>query len=176
MGFFDSLLKQGARKIISEVTNAAIDNVTDELKKNFSNDSAEKAITDVQREPESENARLSREYGYQIPEGYEDVAEEDVVRKLRAVFRKEFPQYEIREEVSPTTIGGTGNFMPYTFGVYENGEPKLFIMEVYNNTCRERLYRWSKEQAEKAGVPLINFVAVFENRLDYIIDRLHQYL
>lgn len=122
MGFLDSLLRQGAKKIISEVADA------------------------------------------------------EVEEKLRAVFSHEFPQYEIREDVSPTTIGGTGNFMNYTFGVYENGAPKLFIMVVGNNDCAKRTYRWSKEQAERAGVTLINFVAQFENRMDYIIDRLHQYL
>ncbi len=175
MGLFDSILKQGAKRLISEVTNAAIDTVTDEIKKNFadggSNNTTTSTATTVKKE-----LSLEERLGYKVPEGYEDVAEETVDVKLRAVFQREFPQYEIREGVSPTTIGGTGNFMPYTFGVYENGQPKLFIMEVYNNTCRERLYRWSKEEAEKAGVPMINFVGLFENKIDYIIDRLHQYL
>ncbi|MBQ9140508.1 MAG: hypothetical protein IJX63_01775 [Lachnospiraceae bacterium] len=111
-----------------------------------------------------------------VPTGYEGLEEEDVDRKLRAVLAKEFPQYEVREQVSPTTLGGTGKFKPYDFGIYENGAPKLFIMVVYNNTCAQREYRWSKEQAEAAGVTMINFVFAFENRLDYIIDRLHQFL
>ena len=49
-------------------------------------------------------------------------------------------------------------------------------MVVFSNDCALRTYRWSKEQAERAGVTMINFVAAFENRIDYIIDRLHQYL
>lgn len=111
-----------------------------------------------------------------VPAGYEDVAYKRVDIKLRAVFAREFPQYEIRENVSPTTIGGTGTFMNYSFGVYENGAPKLFIMVVDSNDCARRTYRYSKEQAERAGITMINFVMAFENRIDYIIERLHQYL
>lgn len=108
--------------------------------------------------------------------GYDGLADECVDKKLRTILAKEFPQYEVREQVSPTTLGGIGKFRAYDFGVYENGTPKLFIMVVYNNTCRQREYRWSKEQAESTGVTMINFVYAFENRIDYIIDRLHQYL
>lgn len=122
------------------------------------------------------SARKTVKVNESVPTGYEDVAEEFVADKLRAVFAREFPQYEIKENVSPTTIGGTGEFMDYSFGVYENGVPKLFIMVVFSNDCARRTYRWSKEQAERAGVTMINFVAAFENRIDYIIDRLHQYL
>lgn len=175
MGLFDSILKQGARRLISEVTNAAIDTVADEIKKNFTDGSDNNAINTTTTTVKKESS-LEERLGYKVPEGYEDVAEKMVEDKLRAVFQREFPQYEIREKVSPTTIGGTGNFRPYRFGVYENGTPKLFIMIVSHNTCRERLYRWSKEEAEKAGIPMINFVGLFENKIDYIIDRLHQYL
>lgn len=153
MGFLDSLLRQSAKKIISEVADAAMDAVRDEFASNSNRNSRDDVSTD-----------------------YEDVVDAQVEDKLRAVFAREFPQYEIKENVSPTTLGGTGKFMNYTFGVYENGAPKLFIMVVLNNDCVHRTYRWSKEEAERAGVTMINFVAQFENRIDYIIDRLHQYL
>ena len=106
----------------------------------------------------------------------DDFADKEVDEKLREILRTEFGQYEVKEQVSPTTIGGEGKFLPYDFAVYENGQPKLLIMVVYNNTCASREYRWSKEQAENAGVTLINFVYAFENKKDYMIDRLHQYL
>ncbi|MBE5883614.1 MAG: hypothetical protein E7291_04245 [Lachnospiraceae bacterium] len=169
MGFLDSLLRQGAKRLISEVTDAAIDAVKDEIisnrdKKDESNVNTMRVAASTAKADDS------------VPAGYESVAEEDVEVKLRTVFAKEFPQYEICENVSPTTLGGTGKFMDYTFGVYENGVPKLFIMVVSGNDCALRTYRWSKEEAQRAGVTLINFVAAFENRIDYIINRLHQYL
>ncbi|MBO7401791.1 MAG: hypothetical protein J6U10_02235, partial [Lachnospiraceae bacterium] len=77
---------------------------------------------------------------------------------------------------SPETLGGTGRFMRYSYGVYKDGQPKLFIMIINNNTCAMREYRWSKEQAEKAGVTLINFRLNEPNSVMYIRDRLHKYL
>lgn len=166
---FDRLLNQGA-KILTKAAAEAIENVADEIIGGFSN------ADDRQKTAAAGNMTKAMEAGQEVPAGYEDVQEEDVAVKLRAVLAREFPQYEVRQEVSPTTLGGTGRFIPYDFGVYQNGEPKLFIMVVFNNTCRQREYRWSKEEAERAGVTMINFVYCFENRIDYIINRLHQYL
>lgn len=147
MGFLDALLNKGA-EMLKEAVSDAIENVT------TANDTA--GVDNV-----TTNSAM------------EDM---DVIEKLRLILANEFPQYEVIEQVSPTTLGGTGNFLPYDFGVYEYGQPKLFIMVVYNNTCSHRDYRWSKEEAERAGVTMINFVYAFENREDYIINRLHQYL
>lgn len=152
MGLFDRLIREGAKAITKAATDA-IESVGD----------------DICRGIDSLTERVDNA-------GYDNLEEEDVDRKLRAVLAKEFPQYEVREQVSPVTLGGTGRFRPYDFGIYENDSPKLFIMVVYNNTCVQREYRWSKEQAASAGVPMINFVYAFENRMDYIINRLHQYL
>ncbi len=158
MGLFDKLLSQGAKALTKAATDV-VGNVASEFINGLTDNAADNELDEDS-----------------MPAGYEDMEEEDVEERLRAVFDREFPQYEVREEVSPTTLGGTGEFMPYSYGVYENGTPKLFIMVVMNNTCRQRLYRWSKEEAAKAGVPMINFVYSFENRIDYIINRLHQYL
>lgn len=99
-----------------------------------------------------------------------------VQSKIRNLMMAEFPEYELRENVSPTTIGGTGRFMNYTFGVYLNGQPKLFMMVIGKTTCSHREYRWSKEQAQAAGVPMINWVEHYPNKIDYMVNRLHQYL
>lgn len=96
--------------------------------------------------------------------------------KIRKVLASSFSQYEVKENISPSTIGGTGKFMNYSFGVYSAGNPKLFIMLVGKTTCSTRLYRWSKEQAEKQGVKMINFVSHYPNNEKYIEERLKQYL
>ncbi len=153
MGFLDSLLSKSAKKLVSEVAKTALDALSGES--------------------ESSDANIKT---VSVPAGYEALADTEPDTKIRAVLQKEFPQYEVRENVSPETLGGTGKFLPYSFGVYENGVPRLFIMVVYRNTCASRLYRFSKEEATKNSVPLINFVYAFENRIDYIIQRLHEYL
>ncbi|MBR4677284.1 MAG: hypothetical protein IKO99_04710 [Bacteroidales bacterium] len=96
--------------------------------------------------------------------------------KIKEVLKENFSQYDVAENVSPVTFGGSGKFLNYTFGIYSNGEPKLLIMIVNRNTCRYRTYRWSKEVAEKNSVPLINFIEHFPNEVPYIRERLSQYL
>ena len=109
-------------------------------------------------------------------DGYYDFDGRPLADKLYEVLRDEFPEYVVNENVSPETLGGTGRFMRYSYGVYKDGQPKLFIMIINNNTCAMREYRWSKEQAEKAGVTLINFRLNEPNSVMYIRDRLHKYL
>lgn len=99
-----------------------------------------------------------------------------ITKKLSDILAEKFSQYEVRRDVSPTEIGGIGRFMNYSFGIYQGGSPKLFIMITGKNTLSNRLYRWSKEQAQKVGVPLINFVEHFPNRPEYVSDRLAKYL
>ncbi|MBQ3655733.1 MAG: hypothetical protein II956_02650 [Bacteroidales bacterium] len=99
-----------------------------------------------------------------------------VGEKLKEVLKENFSQYDVCENVSPLTLGGTGKFMNYSFGIYSNGKPKLFIMIVGRNTCRYRLYRWSKEVAEKNSIPMINFLEHFPNEIKYIRERLSKYL
>lgn len=163
MGLFDSLLNKGV-KMLKEAAVDAIGDAADDIL-----DGLKTANATSQPIGASQST-------LDVPRGYEDIAEETVDVKLRKILAKEFAQYEIKEQVSPTTLGGTGKFMSYDFAVYENGVAKLFIMVVYNNTCRQREYRWSKEEAAHAGVPMINFVCAFENKIEYIINRLHQYL
>lgn len=100
----------------------------------------------------------------------------EAATKIRKVLAEDFASYEVKENVSPTTLGGTGKFMNYSFGVYQAGAPKLFIMMVGKTTCSTRLYRFSKEQAAKSGVTMINFVSHYPNNVEYIKERLKKYL
>ena len=174
MGFLDSLLNKGTRMVKKAAKEAMVE-AADEILKGLANDGKETTATKTTATKTTSTAK-SASANTSVPAGYENVKDADVEDKLRAVFAKEFPQYEIKENVSPETLGGTGRFMNYSFGVYENGQPKLFIMIISSNTCASRFYRWSKEQAEKSNVTMINFVGAFENKIDYIINRLHQYL
>jgi hypothetical protein len=107
----------------------------------------------------------------ELPEDSEDVRD-----KLLKVLAEEFPACEVRENVSPLTIGAWGKPMNYSMGVYKDGAPALFIMFCGKNTTRLRAYRWAKEAAAKAGVPMINFVRDWPNRYWYLKERLHKYL
>ncbi len=97
-------------------------------------------------------------------------------QRILDVISSQFPSYSVAEDVSPTTVGGTGRFMNYSIGVYSGGQPKLFIMIIGKTTTSHREYRWSKEAAEKAGVTMINFIAHYPNKTRYISERLSKYL
>lgn len=176
MGFLDSLLRKSSNAVTSAAARAVGNAVGDMVE-----DAAQGLIKGLKNGGDNDKTDTQRSTGTSANVVKKTVerdafAPKEVNEKLREILASEFPQYEVKEKVSPTTIGGEGQFLPYDFGVYENGQPKLFIMVVYNNTCASRTYRWSKEQAERAGVEMINFVYAFENRKDYMIDRLHQYL
>lgn len=161
MGFLDSLLRKSSNAVTSAAARA-VGNAVGEVVE----DAAQSFVKGLKNAGEEAKTKSSKD----------TFADKEVDEKLRELLAAEFPQYEVKEQVSPTTIGGEGKFLPYDFAIYENGQPKLFIMVVYNNTCASREYRWSKEQAERAGVTLINFVYAFENKKEYMSDRLHQYL
>lgn len=112
-----------------------------------------------------------RDYNTWLPE--DDI---DCTLKIIEVVKADFPEYELKADVSPATIGGTGRFMNYSLGIYKDGQPKLFIMILVGNNYRLRTYRWSKEEAEKNHIPMINFIEASPNRYWYIKERLAKYI
>ena len=128
--------------------------------------------------PDYNNAAGSpQNSGVQNVAGMDDEEEEvDVRKEIEEIVAECFPQYELRRNVSPTTIGGQGRFLDYSYGLYRDGVPKLFIMIVDKKTCCHRMYRWSKEEAANKGITMINFVEHFPNKYDYVKNRLAQYL
>ena len=111
------------------------------------------------------------------PEYYEELDDGKTCKeKILEVLSEEFGQYNVKEDVSPTTIGGTGRFMNYSLGVYDGDKPVLFIMIIGKTTTSHREYRWSKEEAEKQGITFLNFIRHYPHRKEYISERLHRYL
>lgn len=180
----ETAVRPAADKLAGEAAadiNQAADTLAEGAQAGRENRSALKeALENLSKAAEEYNKQNGGSFGgadvdsswYEFDESDTRSAEE----KIAAVLAEEFPQYEVKKYVSPTTIGGTGKFLDYTFGIYEGGAPKLFIMLVGKTTCGSRMYRWSKEQADKAGVTLINFVEHYPNRPEYIKTRLQQYI
>lgn len=97
-------------------------------------------------------------------------------QKILDCLATKFPQYEVLKDVSPASMGGTGRFMNYSIVVCQGDAVKLCIMLIGKTTTAHREYRWSREFAEKNGIPFINFVRHFPNLPEYIEQRLHKYL
>lgn len=184
MGLFDSLLKRTTRNVTNNVSNRVSNSVSNAVSNAVGNavgSALDKALGNItgQRTTTTQQTSFTGQTAsvQSAPvQGAYPVSAEEASDKIRRILASEFSSYEVRENVSPTTLGGTGNFMNYSFGVYSGGQPKLFIMLVGKTTCSSRAYRWSKEQAQRSGVTMINFVAHYPNEESYVINRLHQYL
>jgi hypothetical protein len=172
MGLLDKLIS-GIGKVVGESAadgiKKALQGEIDDAKQAF-NGTNEAGSTTASYNTTGDDNEGSEDGGLYNEDG------RPAAEKIREVLEREFPEYQVRDNVSPETIGGTGRFMRYSFGVYKDNAPKLFIMLIGKTTCRLREYRWSKEQAEKAGVTLINFIVHEPNSVPYITQRLHKYL
>lgn len=157
---------------IKEKANEALNDGKDENKDKVSSflDKLTDKIDEVKKE-QALNEQKKEEYYTADPEDTRTARE-----KILQVLADEFPNYIVRENVSPRTIGGTGRFMDYSIAVYDNEKPVLFIMLIGKTTTSHREYKWSRQEAEKNGYNFINFVNHFPNTIPYITDRLHKYL
>lgn len=178
MGLLDQLLKEGAdilKEVASDENKEKAAELLNSLKGTLEEHAGEfKNLVDELQKEAGKNPKEEMEY----KESYFEPVEDGKTSKERIleVLRNEFPAYTVKEDVSPTTIGGQGRFMNYSIGVYQGDVPKLFIMMIGKTTTTHREYRWSREEAEKKGIPFINFISHYPNTAEYVSNRLHKYL
>ena len=192
MGLLDKIISEGAKAVkdaVSEENKEKASEFLGSLKGKLEEQAGDfkKAVDDFKAEVEKEtgvpfsglssgSSGDSTGSSY-IPEDYDPYDDPKTCReKILEVIADEFPKYEVRENVSPAEIGGTGKFMNYSIVVYDGAAPKLFIMIIGKTTTTHREYRWSRQEAEKRGYTFLNFVEHYPNTPEYIKDRLHKYL
>ena len=173
MGLLDKLVKEGAEILKEVATDENKEKATEllnSLKGAFEEhkDEFRQFAESLQGEAKTEEYKES--YFEEVDDG------KDCRQRILEILTNEFPQYTVKENVSPTTIGGTGRFMDYSIVVYDGETPKLVMMLIGKTTSYHREYRWSREEAEKKGIPFINFIRHYPNTPGYISDRLHKYL
>lgn len=154
MGFFDSLIKSGARKFVSDVVDRAVDNVVG----NNSNTNS----TSARNNSASNNGS--------IPRGVEATC-----TRIENVVKFQFEGYELKKNVPASVMNAGNGAMPYTYGIYLNGTPKAFINVINErNDYRLKRFRLAKVACENAGVPHMNFFSHLPNEIDYIANRLRE--
>ena len=171
-------ISNGINKGIKNAVSGAVEKAIKPVAQNIANQTANtlsKSANDITKSA-NDLSKATQELSSAAAQAKYAADGLDAAVKIRKVLAESFSSYEVKENVSPSTIGGNGKFMNYTFGVFSGGTPQLFIMLVGKTTCSSRLYRWSKEQAERSGIKMINFVQHYPNNVDYIKDRLQKYL
>ncbi len=157
MGFLDNLLSKGAKKLISNVVDNTVDRITDKFDEKTGNNSSS-----------NETAKPAQNT-YSPKKG---CTPSEVMSRLEAIFASNYAAYEVRKNVSPTTIGATDEAKNYTYGLYLNGDAKVFIMVAEHNQDALRTYRLAKNAATNNGIAYINFLTQFPNTEEYIKKRL----
>ena len=165
MGILDSLLKKGAEAIGGELADKIKETV-------LGTDEKPTALGSLVKEAEAMEAEVKTESTADPNQGITVPVE----LKLRNIIGNQFPAYELRENVSPSELGGPAEGMNYSFAVYDGQIPKLLLMIIGRNTCTHKDYKLSKAFAEQSGITMINFIEHFTNTVPYITDRLHNYL
>lgn len=172
MGLLDKVLKKGVEAVTGDLAGKIVGAVSETVLGTEDNPTAlgklvsEAAALAENEEKASASGASSANQGITVP----------VELKLRNIIGNQFPQYELRENVSPAELGGPADGMNYSFAVCDGNVVRLLIMVIGRNTCTHKDYKISKAFAEQSGVTMINFIAHFENTVPYITERLHNYL
>ena len=178
MGLLDELLKDGAdilKEAASDENKEKATELLNSLKDNLEKHAADlKDLAESFRKDAGNGSKEETEYKESSCKPAEEVTTSR--ERILGVLKHEFPNYTVKENVSPTTFGGQGRFMDCSIVVYETETPKLIIMLIGKTTTAHREYHWSREEAEKRGYPFINFVKHYPNTPEYISNRLHKYL
>lgn len=173
MGLFDKILKEGAdilKEVATEENKEKAASLLNSLKETFEEhaDDLKSMIGDL-----AEEAKVTTG----DPTLYEEVEDGKSCRqRILEILASEFPDYAVKENVSPRELGGTGSFMDYSLVICKDDTVKLIIMLIGKTTTAHREYRFSREFAETKGYPFINFVEHYPNNPEYITQRLHKYL
>lgn len=142
MGFFDKLVKKGVDSLIENVANTVTDAVNNAM---------------VNEKP-VEKSYVSHPYD-----------EKPLDERITYVLQNDYPQYEIRRQISAGAFGGSEQARDYDFVLYEYGQPKLTIIMLDDrNHYRLRAVRLAHEASEQAGVPCMNIMTYLPSTVAYI--------
>ena len=140
MGLLDKLVKEGTeilKEVATEENKEKAADLLNSLKGAFEEhkDELKQFAESFQMETKTEEYKES--YFEEVDDG------KDCRERILEVLANEFPQYAVKENVSPTTIGGTGRFMDYSIVVYENDiigldRIDVHLDRVYTIFLRER--------------------------------------
>ena len=124
MGLFDKLLKEGldaVKETLSEENKEKAKDVFNSLKEQFSDEFAEvkKAYEEYKAEQRNKEESIPQD-SYEDPEDGKTCRE-----RILECLEKEFPQYHVAENVSPTELGGEGRFMDYSMLILDEATSSI---------------------------------------------------
>jgi len=157
MGLLDKLLKgklsEGLQDAVKKVEEATGLDLTQDGKPapSAQPQAASPAVRSAQAEPSIPPTAIDRAY-------------------FAEIIAAEFPQYTVRENISPSEFGGTGRNLD--FGLYSGSTLAGVVVLVEHNRDNNRAYRGAKESCQRAGIPFINFYLHMPNKREFVVYRI----
>lgn len=157
MGFFSNLIKGEAKKFVSDMVDKVVDEFDGNSSKSYNNG--------INKQTSGNNSVKSN-----TPEGI-------LRNRLENIIANAFPGYELKKNVSASEMGAGFGAEAYSYGIYYNDTPRLYISVISNrNDYKLKRYRMSKQAAENNGVTHFNFFSHLPNEESYITNRLSEVL
>ncbi|MDR2888378.1 MAG: hypothetical protein LBV33_00870 [Lachnospiraceae bacterium] len=101
----------------------------------------------------------------------------DIFENFKTLLLTDFSSFEIRQDIPATEIGGLPAYYPYTFGLYREGEPQLFIMlTIAGNQYYQKAHREARELCAQKNIKYLNFFCHFQNERYYVYNRIRENL
>ena len=157
MGFFDGLIKDAVRDATRDVVDDAVRVATKDVIK----DATGVDVDQVDNSSTVPQTSTTGEGGHTA--GY-----------FKEILTSEFADYELREKVSPSELGGDGR--PYDFVLVKGGKIVAVIPLAEHNRTSNSAWKNARTAAESAKVPFINFHLHMPNKRDFVIDRIKRLL
>lgn len=157
MGLLTNLLKKEAQKLASNVVS---DMVSDFIP--GTDTSAERSFNRGTSAPRNSVGKKTDRDG-----------EKGLRERLEKVISQEWYGYELRREISAAELGAQSGARSYSYGLYQDGEPRAMIMILNNRNhyCRKDVV-FARKACEERGIPYMNFMSHLPNRTEYISQRL----
>lgn len=155
MGFLSKILKKEAGKLVSE----AIDSVVDTVKETV-NDNGDVRVSG------GSSRNIEMLWG-----------EEGLRERLKDVLKREWAEYDIRENIPAEEMNAQKGARAYSYGIYQDGQPKAMLMVLSDTDhCeyKRKDIRLAKQACEAKGVPYMNFIGHLPNTTEYISTRLRE--
>lgn len=144
MGFFTNLLKGGAKDLVSNMMDKAVDGV-------------------------KENKQINKVF--QINPNLQAKGEVGLRARFEQVVAANFPIYELKKDVASSDPEAVA--YSYVLYLKGQAAAYINVISD-RNLYKKPAYRKAKEAAVNSGVPHMNFFSHMPNEMDYIIKRLKE--
>lgn len=165
MGFLDSLLKRGARKLVAGVLDDVTDNVRDSIReKRTGSTTTVNTATRTARQSDSADG----------PDADCRNSVAVVEKRIRNVVSEEWgDRIEVRKNIKASEMCADAGALDYTYGLYYNGAPVAMILLLTPpNYYWNKRTRLAREACERQRVGYVHFIMRLPNRTCYIREQL----